>query len=319
MEKLEKKSSCASKGECCGDCKKKSMEEFSNNFSNKDNGEPFVIRAFYRFVDLPNYERLQKPFKKFCVAHSIKGTILIASEGVNSTLSGTREAMDKFFHFLDQDARLKNMPFKESYAEFQPFEKMKVRLKKEIVRLGVEGLDISKRGKYVKGFEWDKLLEDPEVVLVDTRNIYEYKLGTFKGALDPNTEDFRSFPKWVDENLDPKKHKKVAMFCTGGIRCEKSTALLLNKGFDDVYHLDGGILQYFKDTGNKNEKWKGQCFVFDDRIAVNEKLERVESVICKKCGHVLTIDDVRWGVNHKGVNCESFGLQCINGDNASAK
>lgn len=274
------------------------------------------IRAFYRFVDLPNYEKLKKPFDQFCKAHDMKGTILIASEGINATVSAPEEVMEKFWYFLDQDVRFKDMEFKESFAEYHPFEKMKVRLKKEIVRLAYDDLKLEERGEYISGKEWDKLISDPEVVNIDTRNDYEVMLGTFEGAVNPKTEDFKEFPKWVDENLDPKKHKKVAMFCTGGIRCEKSTALLKQKGFENVYHLDGGILQYLEDTKNKNKKWKGKCFVFDDRIAVDDELKPVKgSIICKNCGTVLnfTTDHVMHeykNINHKGVTCETLGKKC---------
>lgn len=284
----------------------------------QENSNPIVIRAFYRFVDLPNFEKLKKPFDQFCKNNGMKGTILLAKEGINSTISAPKDVMEKFWTFLDQDIRFKDMPYKESYADYLPFEKMKVRLKKEIVRLAFdEELDMDNRGEYVKGEDWDKLISDPEVITIDTRNDYEYMLGTFEGAVDPITKDFRAFPKWVDENLDPKKHKKVAMFCTGGIRCEKSTALLKHKGFENVYHLDGGILQYLEDTGNKSGKWKGSCFVFDDRIAVDDDIQPVKgSIICKSCGKVINFntDHVMHeykNINHKGVTCESIGESCI--------
>jgi UPF0176 protein len=277
----------------------------------KSNPEKIVIRAFYRFVDLPNFERLKKPFDQFTKSNKMLGTILLAAEGINSTISAPKEIMDKFWKFLDQDPRFANMSFKESYADFSPFERMRVRLKKEIVRLGYDGLDISKRGQYVKGEDWDRLISSHEVVLVDTRNDYEYAYGSFENALNPKTEDFREFPEWVDKNLDPKKHKKVAMFCTGGIRCEKSTALMLQKGFEEVYHLEGGILQYFEDTKNKNKKWNGTCFVFDDRIAVNPDMQPVEGVVnCKKCSKPVAITPEMKRVNNKGVSCFDAGTPC---------
>lgn len=276
--------------------------------------EKFVIRAFYRFVELDNYIRLKKPFEQFCKAHGMKGTILLAREGINSTISATAEEMNNFWKFMEADPRFAGMGFKESYADAQPFEKMKVRLKKEIVRMGIEDIDLNKRGEYVKGEAWDKLISDPEVVLVDTRNDYEFLLGTFENAVNPKTDDFRSFPKWVDENLDPKKHKKVAMFCTGGIRCEKSTALLKNKGFENVYHLDGGILQYFEDTKNKNDKWKGSCYVFDDRLAVDANLQPVDVVLCKHCTRPLKIEPNKLNNNQKGFSCDMLGESCQKGE-----
>ncbi|MDX1950341.1 MAG: rhodanese-related sulfurtransferase [Rickettsiales bacterium] len=270
------------------------------------------IRAFYRFVDVPNFEELQEPMRDFCKSIGLKGTILLAHEGINSTIAAPKEVMEKFWDYLNRITYFKNIPYKVSFADHQPFDRMRVRLKKEIVRMGIEDLDISKRGEYVRGEEWDKLISDPEVLLVDTRNSYEIAIGTFENAIDPKTEDFRSFPKWVEENLDPKKHKKVAMFCTGGIRCEKSTSLLKNMGFENVYHLDGGILQYLEDTNNKNNKWQGKCFVFDDRIAVDEFLKPVEGhIICKKCSRPLEISQEMRNKNNKGVSCEMIGLTCV--------
>lgn len=272
----------------------------------------YHIRAFYRFVDVPNFEDLKKPFDQFCKAHDMKGTILLAHEGINSTVSAPKEVMEKFWYFLDQDRRFANMPYKESYADFHPFERMKVRLKKEIVRMGVENLNLSKRGEYVKGEDWDNLISDPEVITIDTRNEYEVDIGTFENAVNPHTTDFRNFPQWVEENLDPKKHKKVAMFCTGGIRCEKSTSLLKNMGFENVYHLDGGILQYLEDTNNKNGKWQGKCFVFDDRIAVDEFLQPIEgTILCKYCSRPLQITQELKNKNNKGVSCSVLGLECL--------
>ena len=277
----------------------------------KQENKKIHIRAFYRFVDLPNFEQLKKPFLQFTKAHNMKGSILLASEGINATVSAPREIIEKFWNFMDQDVRFKDMQYKESYADFYPFDRMKVRLKKEIVRLAMDDLNINKRGQYIRGEAWDKLISDPELVLVDTRNDYEYHYGTFENAVNPKTQDFRELPKWVDENLDPKKHKKVAMFCTGGIRCEKSTALMLEKGFEEVYHLEGGILQYFEDTKNKNNKWQGSCFVFDHRIAVDPELKPVEGVVlCYKCSKPLEITSETKRVNNRGAICVDIGEPC---------
>ncbi len=265
--------------------------------------ETIIIRAFYRFVALPDYEALRDPLKTLCVEHGLKGTILLASEGINSTISGTKEAMDRLFAWFDADPRLANLEYKEHEADFKPFQRMKVRLKKEIVRLAVDDVDPSDAGEYVDADGWDALLEDPEVKVIDTRNHYEYQLGTFENAIDPQTDEFRSLPEWVEENLDPEKDKKVAMFCTGGIRCEKSTALLKQRGFENVYHLKGGILQYLEDRKGQEHKWHGDCFVFDDRIAVNAHLEPTDAPLCKHCGTVVSIDDIRWGENNRGIAC----------------
>ncbi len=270
----------------------------------------YVIRAFYRFVELDDYIRLKEPMLEFCKSINMKGTILLAREGINSTISATEESMNKFWEYLGQDERLRDIPHKDSYAHTQPFERMKVRLKKEIVRMGIEDISLDKRGEYLKGEEWDKVISDPETVVVDTRNDYEFLLGTFENAINPKTESFREFPQWVDENLDPKKHKKVAMFCTGGIRCEKSTALLKQKGFENVYHLDGGILQYFEDTKNRGDKWKGSCYVFDDRLAVDPELKPVDVVLCKHCTRPLKIEPVKLNNNQKGISCADVGLKC---------
>lgn len=258
-----------------------------------ENDKEIVIITFYHFVDLPDYEQRRQPLLDFCNEHDLKGTILLAKEGVNSTISGTRENIAALINHLKSDPKFADLRWKESFADFKPFERMKVRLKVEIVRMGMEDMDISDRGEYVTSEEWDELISDPEVVTVDTRNIYETKIGTFEGAIDPETRNFREFPGWVEKNLDPEKHKKVAMYCTGGIRCEKSTALLKNMGFEDVYHLEGGILKYLEDTKNKNNKWQGECFVFDDRVAVNEELEPSGAVLCKRCGAPMGTDDLR--------------------------
>lgn len=273
-----------------------------------------VIAAFYHFANLDNFEDMQPVLKDFCNEREMKGTILLAHEGINSTISGSRQAIDELMDFLRSDERLKGLEWKESYAEFQPFQRMKVRLKQEIVRLAVDDIDVAKYvGEYVDPKDWDALISDPDTVLIDTRNDYEIKIGTFENAIDPDTETFRDFPAWLEnwkkEQGEEITKKKVAMFCTGGIRCEKSTALLRQRGFDKVYHLKGGILQYFEDTGNANGKWQGDCFVFDDRVAVNDKLEPSNAVICIACNEPVTTDDLR--DTHKGqvicVSCMEKG------------
>lgn len=255
--------------------------------------QKIVIIAFYHFADLPDYEERQGRMLAFCKRHKLKGTILLASEGINSTISGTRENIDTFLEHLREDKKFAGLQWKESYADFQPFERMKVRLKKEIVGMGVADLDISKRGEYVAAEDWDELISNPDVITIDTRNMYETKIGTFVGAVDPRTRNFREFPAWAKKNLNPKKHKRVAMFCTGGIRCEKSTSLLKNMGFEEVYHLQGGILEYLEKTKNKNKKWLGECFVFDERVAVNEDLQPSGAVLCTKCGAPMGTDDLK--------------------------
>ena len=257
--------------------------------------KPIVIAAFYKFVPLPDFEEMRYPLLAFCKKHALKGTILLAHEGINSTISGSRENMDIFFEHLKSDERFADLEWKESYHEEQPFERMKVRLKTEIVRMGQEELDMSLVGDYVEPKDWDALISSPDVLTIDTRNDYEIGIGTFEGAVDPDTKTFRQFPKWAEnwaqDKIDGKT--KVAMFCTGGIRCEKSTAYMKSLGFDEVYHLKGGILQYLEDTGNKNGKWKGECFVFDDRVAVGDDLMPTGSLLCDGCGAPITTDDLR--------------------------
>ncbi|WP_265029986.1 oxygen-dependent tRNA uridine(34) hydroxylase TrhO [Wolbachia endosymbiont (group A) of Philonthus cognatus] len=231
----------------------------------------FVIATFYHFVELSNYYDMKDEIKTACDNIELKGTILLAEEGINATVSGERNAIDKIFDFLRSDYRLRDLTWKESAAEYQPFSKMKVKLKREIVNLGVGNLDISLKGKYVDPEHWDDFTSQPDVLVIDTRNEYEVKLGKFKNAINPHTQCFREFPQWT-ESFSESKDLKVAMYCTGGIRCEKSTAYMKSLGFSDVYHLKGGILSYLEKTYNKNGNWKGECFVFDDRIAVDNSL-----------------------------------------------
>lgn len=265
---------------------------------------PVVIAAFYHFAVLPDFEAMKDPLLAFCNQHKLKGTILLAREGINSTISGSREAIDALYSYLRNIPGLSGLQAKESFADVQPFLKMKVRLKREIVAMGVEDLDTDNyRGEYIKPKDWDKFISDPDVIVVDTRNYYEVGVGTFKGAIDPKTTTFRQFPAWVDENLSPHKDKKIAMYCTGGIRCEKSTAYLKQQGFSQVYHLQGGILQYFEDTGNKNEKWEGNCFVFDDRAMVDATLTPSNIMLCPTCQLTLTTDDIKHSPMQEGVRC----------------
>lgn len=224
------------------------------------------VYSFYRFVALPDYVDLRPVWLEKCKSLGIKGTILLAEEGLNASLSGEKSVLAAFLAFLSEDSRFRDLRIIDNTVAILPFSKMVIKLKKEIVKMGLGTMAAdTPRGTYLAAAEWDKLIQQPDVVLVDTRNDFEVAMGTFKGAIDPKTEVFTEFPAWADENLNPKQHKKVAMFCTGGIRCEKSTAYLKSKGFEEVYHLKGGILQYLADTGNKNGLWQGECFVFDDR------------------------------------------------------
>jgi UPF0176 protein len=232
----------------------------------------FVITTFYKFVELTDLEALRFKLYKFCNDNKIKGTILIAKEGVNSTITGTRQAIDGFYQFVKSIEEIADLTFKESYSEEVPFKKLKVKIRKEIVTFGVD-LDMSQVGKHLSPAQWDEVISREDAIVIDTRNDYEIVFGTFENAIDPKTRNFTDLIEWVDKNLTEKdKNKPVAMFCTGGVRCEKSTAFMLKKGFKEVYHLDGGILSYFEKTKNASGKWKGRCFVFDDRIAVDPEL-----------------------------------------------
>ncbi len=266
--------------------------------------ETIFIARFYRFVPLPHYEALKMPVYDWCVAHGIKGTILLAEEGINATIAAKQEDLEAFFAWLGTYAAgCADMEYKLSTADFVPFKRMKVRLKQEIVRLAVDALDMEARGTYVSGDAWDKLLEDPEVTVIDTRNHYEVMLGSFKGAINPKTDDFRTFPAWVQTHLDPKQHKKVAMFCTGGVRCEKSTSYLKQQGFEEVYHLEGGILSYLEETGNASGAWEGECFVFDDRVSVDDKGQPSRETFCRSCGAPVRLDGEVRPENIQGVRC----------------
>lgn len=229
-----------------------------------------VVAAFYCFTDLPDCEALQMPLKDFCESHQLKGTILLAKEGINSTIAGSREAINALLGYLRSDPRLQNLEHKESYSQGVPFQRMKVKLKKEIVTLGLPDIDPRYRvGTYVDPHDWNALITDPDVIVIDTRNNYEVEFGTFKGAINPNLETFGEFPDYVHEKLDPAKHQKVAMFCTGGIRCEKASAYMLSQGFNEVYHLKGGILKYIEEIPKEESTWEGECFVFDDRVSID--------------------------------------------------
>jgi UPF0176 protein len=236
----------------------------------------YKVAAFYRFVSLIDLPKLQAAVKAFCVEHNIFGTTLIAPEGVNGTMAALPEAMDAFVAMMEELFELSKGELKFSTASDMPFKRIKIRLKKEIITLKRPEADPTKIvGTYVAPSEWNKLIADPEVILIDTRNAYETEVGIFKGAIDPNIDVFTQFPEFVDQNLDPKKHKKIAMFCTGGIRCEKASAYMLANGFEEVYHLKGGILKYLEEIPEEESQWDGGCYVFDDRCVLGHGLEEV--------------------------------------------
>jgi UPF0176 protein len=275
-----------------------------NTSLNYEQTTGIVVAAMYRFVSLPDYQALQEPILQTCLNLGIKGTLLLAHEGINGTVSGTRDGINRLLTYLRGLPGLEALEHKESYYQEQPFYRMKVKLKKEIVTMGVEGIDPNVVvGRYVEPRDWNALISDPDVVLVDTRNDYEFEIGTFEGALDPQTTTFREFPAYVEKNMDPGKHKKVAMFCTGGIRCEKATAYMLEQGFDEVYHLKGGILKYLEEVPEAESKWQGECFVFDNRVSVNHRLEKGQYDQCHGCRHPITEDQKLDSRYQKGVCC----------------
>ena len=232
-----------------------------------------AILSFYAFVQIPDIEILQPQILHLCAKKMVKGTILLAPEGFNATISGDYDAVGMVLEKIKALTSPTNVMHKYNYADEHPFSKMKVRLKSEIISMGVGDMDVAQlRGDYIKTQDWDKFISNKDVVVVDTRNDYEISCGTFEGAIDPQTKTFKQFPEWVSKNKDLFVGKKIAMFCTGGVRCEKSTAYMKQLGYNEVYHLEGGILQYLEDTGNKNAKWLGNCFVFDDRVAVDDEL-----------------------------------------------
>ena len=263
-----------------------------------------VVCALYKFVSLPDFELIQKPLLAEMETSGIKGTLLLANEGINGTVAGSQEAIDNLLIWLASQPGLNNIVHKFSFDETMPFYRTKVKLKKEIVTMGIEGIDPLKVvGTYVKPKDWNALISDPEVLLVDTRNEYEVKIGTFKNAVDPKTDTFREFPAYVKEHLDPAKHKKVAMFCTGGIRCEKSTAYLKEQGFDEVYHLEGGVLKYLEEVKQEESLWEGECFVFDNRVAVNHELEKGQYDQCNACRMPITEAEKASEAFVQGVSC----------------
>ena len=230
----------------------------------------YVIASFYKFVPLHDYKDMKVSLLAAMNEHNIMGTIILAHEGINGSFAGKPDEVLFLYEYLKIDPRFSDLYFKETYDDLMPFEKAKVKFRKEIVTLGVEGIDpLQMTGERVSPETWNTLINNPDVLVVDTRNDYEYGLGTFKNAINPNTENFRDFPEYVKNNLLDKKDKKIAMFCTGGIRCEKSTSYLLSLGFQDVYQLDGGILNYIDKIPAAESLWEGGCFVFDERITID--------------------------------------------------
>jgi UPF0176 protein len=268
----------------------------------------YLTAALYKFVSLPDFKDLQSPILEACKTHHIKGTLLLAEEGINGTIAGLPDDIHNVLNYLRTDPLFKgkfaDLEHKESYADEHPFYRMKVKLKKEIVTLGVPGVSpTNKVGTYVKPEDWNALISDPEVLLIDTRNDYEVDIGTFIGAIAPKTTTFREFPEYVAQHFDKTKHKKVAMFCTGGIRCEKASSYMLDQGFAEVYHLQGGILKYLETVPEADSLWQGECFVFDQRVAVKHNLEVGEFDQCYACRHPLSPQEMKSEQYQPGISC----------------
>ena len=263
-----------------------------------------VVAALYRFVRLDNYWQLRQPLLNCLLKNQLRGTLLLATEGINGTVAGSQKAVDQLINWLGKDERLRNLDCKFSYTDEMPFYRSRVKLKKEIVTMGVEGIDPNHTaGSYVQAKNWNALISDPEVMLIDTRNAYESAIGSFKQAHQPGTRTFREFPAYVKQHLDPQKTPKVAMFCTGGIRCEKSTAYLKQLGFKQVYHLRGGILKYLEEVPKAESLWRGECFVFDNRVSVDHALQKGSYDQCHACRLPITELDKASEKYQAGVSC----------------
>lgn len=264
----------------------------------------FVVAALYKFVSLPDYKDLREDLLQTCLDAGVKGTLLLAAEGINGTIAGSREGIDRVLTYLRQDPRLADLSHKESFDTAQPFYRMKVKLKKEIVTMGVAGIDPNEVvGQYVKPADWNALISDPDVLVIDTRNDYEVKIGSFKGAVNPDTQSFREFPEYVRSHYNPQQHKKVAMFCTGGIRCEKASSFMRQEGFAEVYHLEGGILKYLEEVPADDSLWQGECFVFDNRVSVGHGLNPGSYELCHGCREPIGEEEKRSPLYEEGVSC----------------
>jgi len=240
---------------------------------------PLKVATFYQFAALPDFRELREPLRALAAGLGIKGSVLLAHEGINGTVAGSDEGIDAFVRELQHGplfgGRLGDLELKFSTATGMPFQRLKVRLKKEIVTLGDAAVNPTQRvGTYVEPSDWNALISAPDTLIIDTRNAFEVAMGTFEGAIDPGINSFGQFKQFATEKLDPAKHRKIAMFCTGGIRCEKASAYLLARGFDEVYHLKGGILRYLEDVPEQDSRWRGECFVFDERVALGHGLRQ---------------------------------------------
>jgi len=265
---------------------------------------PLRVAALYHFYRLAGFAELRAPLASFCDAHGIRGTLLLAPEGINGTVAGSEAAIAGLVAYLRSIPEFAGLEVKSSTASKMPFHRMKVRLKREIVTMGVDGIDPERSaGTYVAPADWNALIAEPDTVVIDTRNGYEVSLGTFQGAIDPGTESFRAFPAWVEAHRAELDGKKIAMFCTGGIRCEKATAYMKSLGIEDVFHLKGGILKYLEEVPAGESLWQGECFVFDERVSVSHGLVEGDAELCRACRFPLTAGDRLSPRYEPGVSC----------------
>ncbi len=263
-----------------------------------------TVCALYKFVRLNNFEQLRKPLQQCLDKHQVRGTLLLAEEGINGTIAGAADGIEAVLAWLNTDARLTDIETKRSNTQAMPFKRAKIKLKKEIVTMGVQGIDpLRVVGTYVAPNDWNALISDPEVTVIDCRNQYEYEVGSFTNAINPATTNFRQFPEYAAKSLDKDQHKKVALFCTGGIRCEKSTAYLKEQGFDEVYHLKGGILKYLENVDEAESLWEGECFVFDERVTVDHGLQKGSYDQCHACRMPITEQDKLGPHYVLGISC----------------
>ena len=265
---------------------------------------PALVAALYHFTPFARFRDFQTPLQVLCDENGVKGTLLLAHEGINGTIAGPEAGLRRVLAFLRAQPEFAGLEHKESHASKMPFLRMKVRLKKEIVTMGVEDIDPLKVvGTYVEPKDWNALISDPDTIVIDTRNDYETAIGIFKGAVDPNTKTFREFPDWVRKNPGLHNKPKLAMYCTGGIRCEKATAFMKENGFDEVYHLKGGILKYLEEVPPEESLWQGACFVFDERVSITHGLAEGEHTLCHACRHPLTPEEHQSPQFEEGVSC----------------
>ena len=270
----------------------------------KQSDNRVAVLSFYKFVDLDGTSEIKDSLLLFCEKTGINGTFILAPEGINATVAGPPEGIDRLIAYIESDPRLSGAQYKLSYNERSPFHRLKVKFKKELVPMGVSGVKPQRlSGERVPPERWNELIVRPDVLVVDTRNDYENRVGTFRGAVNPETDHFREFPEYVRQNLDPGEHKEIAMFCTGGIRCEKATSYLLERGFERVYQLEGGVISYLERVPREQSLWEGECFVFDDRTSVGHDLSKGTWSTCRNCRAPVSPEDRQSEGFREGVSC----------------